>query len=148
MVEQHTWSGPTHDGTHLFFHGGAVTMDGAHFARRLPASEAAMVQTVAGITEQFGAAGTELPVALFVSAVEPDHLSDRMFFFFNAIHGLFLFHRGKSIKWCGTVQPSPYINRSRFHWYASPSQRDRVNAREKDYFRRKRKNVIFAPQRM
>ena len=85
VIEEHARACPTHHGPDAFFHIGPVAVDGALAAGGLVLAEAAAGKTRMGIIEQFAAFGTERGMALFLAAIEADHLLNYGLLFFYAL---------------------------------------------------------------
>ena len=85
VIEEHARACPTHHGPDAFFHIGPVAVDGALAAGGLVLAEAAAGKTRVGIHKQLAALGAERGVALFLAAIEADHLFYYGLLFFYAL---------------------------------------------------------------
>lgn len=85
MVEDHARACPTHHGPDALFHFRPVAVDGALAAGGFVLAETAAGKTRVGIHKQLAALGAERGVALFLAAIEADHLFYYGLLFFYAL---------------------------------------------------------------
>ena len=85
VVEDHARACPTHHGPDALFHFRPVAVDGALAAGGFVLAETAAGKTRVGIHKQLAALGAERGVALFLAAIEADHLFYYGLLFFYAL---------------------------------------------------------------
>ncbi len=86
MIEDHSRPRIAHHQPDALFHILAVTMHRAFAATGLVLAERTIRQTLPGILQQSRAIGTQLPIALPMSAIYPNHLRHSLLFTFNSCH--------------------------------------------------------------
>ena len=83
MIEQHSWTGPTHNSADAFPHLFIVAMDRTFATCRFVVSKAAEGETVVCIIEHFGTITAKFSVSLLMPAVHPHHHLNDFFLFCN-----------------------------------------------------------------
>jgi len=83
MSKHHPWAGIAHHGPDSVFHVQSIAMDDAFAATGFLLTERALQQPPPGIFQQSRAIRTQIPIALFVAAVDSYHLLHRPLFPLN-----------------------------------------------------------------
>ena len=79
MINHHPRPSPAHNDADTLSHFIIVAVDGTFAASGLVGADAAVVEAVEGVVEQFAAGRAQCVVAFFAAAVEPDHQFDHGF---------------------------------------------------------------------
>ena len=84
VIDNHSWSRPSHHHSDSFFHLWFIAMHGALFACGLLLAKTASVKSAEGIVKQLLAIGAQFGITFMLTAIQAYHLFHHSFFFLNA----------------------------------------------------------------